>query len=227
MSVLAKRIVTRIARIGEVATDDPDLRLRKSMMVLCAFPFVFAGLAWGLMYAFLGEPLSGGIPFSYGIISLLSILHFAATRRYRFFRFSQLTLILLLPFLLMVSLGGFIDGSAVVLWAFICPIGALLFEEPRNAPRWFLAFLGLVVLSGFLQPLLTFSNDLSPAAIIFFFVDSNRRPAGLGHINYAPIAAALKEIGYDKYASAEAFPYPDPDAAAAQTMAAYNEYLKG
>jgi sugar phosphate isomerase/epimerase len=58
------------------------------------------------------------------------------------------------------------------------------------------------------------------------FVDSNRRPAGLGHMDYAPIAAALKEIGYDGYASVEAFPYPDPDAAAAQTIATYNEYLK-
>lgn len=58
------------------------------------------------------------------------------------------------------------------------------------------------------------------------FVDSNRRPAGLGHIDYEPIAAALKEIGYDGYASAEAFPYPDPDAAAAQTIESYNKYLK-
>lgn len=59
------------------------------------------------------------------------------------------------------------------------------------------------------------------------FVDSNRRPAGLGHLDFEPIAAALAEIGYDQYASAEAFPYPDPDAAAAQTIAAYNRYLKG
>ena len=58
------------------------------------------------------------------------------------------------------------------------------------------------------------------------FVDSNRRAAGWGHMDYAPIAAALKEIGYDKYASAEAFAYPDADAAAAQTIATYNEYFK-
>jgi sugar phosphate isomerase/epimerase len=58
------------------------------------------------------------------------------------------------------------------------------------------------------------------------FVDSNRRPAGCGHMDYGPIAAALKEIGYDRYASAEAFPYPDPDAAAVQTIKAFNEYLK-
>lgn len=50
------------------------------------------------------------------------------------------------------------------------------------------------------------------------FVDSNRRPAGMGHLDFAPIAAALVETGYDRFASAEAFPYPDPDAAAKQTI---------
>jgi len=58
------------------------------------------------------------------------------------------------------------------------------------------------------------------------FVDSNRRAAGMGHIDYGLIAAALKEIGYHQYVSAEAFPYPDPDAAAAQTIAVYNEYFR-
>jgi sugar phosphate isomerase/epimerase len=57
------------------------------------------------------------------------------------------------------------------------------------------------------------------------FVDSNRRPAGCGHMDYAPIAAALKEIGYDKYASAEAFPWPDSDAAAKATINAFNRHL--
>ena len=57
------------------------------------------------------------------------------------------------------------------------------------------------------------------------FVDSNRRPAGLGHMDYAPIAAALKDINYDGYASAEAFPYPDPLAAATQTIESYKKFL--
>ena len=59
------------------------------------------------------------------------------------------------------------------------------------------------------------------------FVDSNRRPAGCGHTDYAPIVAALREIGYDGYVSAEAFPYPDPDAAAAQTIKAYRQWFGG
>ena len=57
------------------------------------------------------------------------------------------------------------------------------------------------------------------------FVDSNRRPAGNGHMNYGPIVAALKEIGYQGYLSAEALPWPDSLAAAKQTIARYHELL--
>jgi sugar phosphate isomerase/epimerase len=58
------------------------------------------------------------------------------------------------------------------------------------------------------------------------FVDSNRRPAGLGHLDYPPIVRALKEIGYDRYASAEALPYPDSEAAARQTIQAFRQYFR-
>jgi sugar phosphate isomerase/epimerase len=57
------------------------------------------------------------------------------------------------------------------------------------------------------------------------FVDSNRRPAGLGHMDYTPIAAALKEIGYSGYLSAEAFAYPNPLEAARQTIATFRRYF--
>ncbi len=58
------------------------------------------------------------------------------------------------------------------------------------------------------------------------FVDSNRRPAGLGHIDFAPIAQALTDIGYAGYASAEAFAYPDPDAAAKQTIDVFRRHFR-
>ena len=160
----------RVARIGADPNDDDDVRLQKSLLVVCAIPFVVAGVAWGLVYIQFGEPLAGMIPLSYSVISLLSIFHFGLTRRYHFFRFSQLMLILLLPFFLMVTLGGFVNGSAVILWALICPLGALLFDERSHAPRWFLAFISLVVLSGFLQPYVGFANNLSSGMVIFFFV---------------------------------------------------------
>lgn len=167
---LTQRALTTIARIGSDPDDDDELRLRKSLLVVSAFPFTFAGFAWGVMYFLFHEPLAGTIPLFYGIFSLLSVLYFARTRQYALFRFSQLALILLLPFLLMAALGGFVNGSAVILWGLVSPLGALLFDEPRRALRWFLAFILLVVLSGVLQPYVSLRNHIPPALVIFFFV---------------------------------------------------------
>jgi sugar phosphate isomerase/epimerase len=55
------------------------------------------------------------------------------------------------------------------------------------------------------------------------FVDSNRRPAGLGHLDFVPIAEALEDISYQGFASAEALPYPDSAAAARQTIEAFRQ----
>ena len=53
------------------------------------------------------------------------------------------------------------------------------------------------------------------------FVDSNRQATGLGHMDFGPIAEALIETGYEGYASAEAFPIPDSETAAAKTIEAF------
>jgi guanylate cyclase len=163
-------ILAAIARVGADPQDSDDQRLQKALLVGGAIMFVVTGVLWGLLYIAFNEPLAGLIPLGYALISALSLGLFALTRRYRFFRFSQLLLILLLPWLLMIALGGFINSSAVVLWSLICPLGALLFDEPGSAPRWFLAYLALVVVSGFLQPYVRLTNNLSPTLVTLFFV---------------------------------------------------------
>jgi sugar phosphate isomerase/epimerase len=59
------------------------------------------------------------------------------------------------------------------------------------------------------------------------FVDSNRRPAGGGSLDFGPVVAALTQIGYNGYASAEALPWPDAEAAARQTMTMYKKLFQG
>jgi sugar phosphate isomerase/epimerase len=58
------------------------------------------------------------------------------------------------------------------------------------------------------------------------FVDSNRRAAGYGHMDYGPIVEALAAIGYAGYASAEAFPLPDSEAAAARTIESFRALFR-
>lgn len=78
---------------------------------------MITGVGWGIMYLAFGEVRAGIIPISYSVFSLFSIMLFAFTRKFQLFRFSQLLLILLLPAALMFALGGFVQGSAVILWA--------------------------------------------------------------------------------------------------------------
>lgn len=58
------------------------------------------------------------------------------------------------------------------------------------------------------------------------FVDSNRRPAGDGHINFVDVAATLKETNYRGYISAEALPWPDSRTAAQTTIHSFCRYFR-
>jgi sugar phosphate isomerase/epimerase len=53
------------------------------------------------------------------------------------------------------------------------------------------------------------------------FVDSNRRAAGAGHLDFAAIGSALRDIAYAGHLSAEALPLPTAQAAARLTLATF------
>jgi adenylate cyclase len=167
---LIEQTAPMVARIGVDPTDGDDVRLQKSSLVLGSIMFIVAGVLWGSLYFMFGVWAAGSIPFSYAVVSSISLIVFHLTRRYQFFVFSQLLLILFLPFLLMIALGGFVKSSGVILWSLICPLGALLFDTPRGALRWLAAYLGLVILSGFLELHPLVSSTLPPILVTIFFV---------------------------------------------------------
>lgn len=57
------------------------------------------------------------------------------------------------------------------------------------------------------------------------FVDSNRSACGLGHMDLAPIAEAVRAVNYDGYLSVEAFPLPNADVAAEKSIEAYRRHF--
>jgi class 3 adenylate cyclase len=161
----------RLVRIGALPTDSRDEALRKETLVLSASLITALATVWVVTYWALGLHLAAGIPLLYQVVSVINLLIFARTKRYRFFRTCELGLSLMLPFILQLSLGGFVPSSGVVLWSFTAPLGALLFSGRREAVRWFVAFLGLMALAGVLDPLLTNRTAEIPAPVaVAFFV---------------------------------------------------------
>ena len=77
---------------------------------------------------------------------------------------------LLLPFLVMLALGGFVNSSGVVLWSLTFPLGALVFAGRREAIRWFAVYIGLIAIGGGLDPFLPRDTNLPPLMVTSFFV---------------------------------------------------------
>jgi adenylate cyclase len=163
-------IFSKVVRIGALKNDTEEYRLQKSLLVVCAIPFLIAGIGWGTMYMLVGETLAGMIPLSYAIFSAGSIAYFGYTGKFNVFRFSQLLLILLLPFALMLALGGFVHGSVVILWGLLSPLGATLFYKQSTAPRWLIAYIFLVIVSYVLEIWLPTREHLTTEQIHLFFV---------------------------------------------------------
>lgn len=168
-----KRWFYRFAYAGCLETDTLQERVQKAIMVIVPASISFCCLFWSSSYFYFDKPVSAAIPGGYAVVSTLSILLFFKTKDYTFFRASQILLILCLPFLLQASLGGFRAGSAVQVWAMLAPVGALMFQGPRAANRWFIAYIALTVISGLLEERLAALVTPLPESIITFFFASN------------------------------------------------------
>jgi len=165
------RWLHRLVQVGALASDSGELRVRKAVLVLSSTLMASLSLVWVVTYASLGLWVSAAIPLGYQVASAASIYTFARTHHYLLFRRSQLCMSLLLPFALQYSLGGFEASSAVCLWAITSPLGALLFVGARQSIPWFVAFAGLVAISGAIDPALTTdAPDIPHGVVVTFFV---------------------------------------------------------
>ena len=152
-------LLWRVGAIGADPADSRELRDKKTLLVLTTLAVQPAGLMWGGLYWAYGEHLAALIPWSYTPASLLALLVFARTRSFSFMRAAQLTIILVLPALLMLALGGITPSSGVILWSLLAPVGAVVYDSPRRAWAWFAAFIALLAATVALAPLLRTSPE--------------------------------------------------------------------
>jgi adenylate cyclase len=164
-----KALITLIGRIGIDTSDSDETALRKRLaVVLCAGTLPLT-LLWSAIYLAIGAPVTAAIPGFYTAFTPINTAIFARTRNFRFYRFTQLFLILLLPWLVTLSLGGFKQSSVVIIWAALCPLGSLLVADLRSTSFWIVGFVVLLILSAALQPVLS-PTALPEPFVTWFFV---------------------------------------------------------
>lgn len=166
MGTPSRTLFTRLIDAGTRPDDPPAVRLQKTVLTLAAVVISVLTFYWVAMYLALGLRVSASIPFTYQILSVVGLIHLFRTKDVRVLRASQLTMMLLLPFVLQWSLGGFVSSSGVMLSAFLSPLGVILIGGLLQAGTWFGAYLGLTLVSGLIDPLLSPNAPAIPTWLI-------------------------------------------------------------
>src|SRR2546428_5566877 len=154
-----------VGRIGADPADADDVHMRKALISGVTLAVTPIAVLWTGFLAAYGELGAAAVPFSYAALTLLGLLIFAITRQYLFIIGLQLTLWLVLPFILSAALGGFAPSGAVFMWGLTAPLAAVALVGPRFAVNWLGGFLILLVGSALLQPRFDDANHLPPVAI--------------------------------------------------------------
>jgi signal transduction histidine kinase len=167
---LVGRLMSWIEELACDPADGEEQRIQKKLFTAAVLLMIPDSIAWAAVYLAFGEPGPAAIPFSYAVLTAFNLVYLARTRRYRHFRIVEQLSILVLPFSLQLALGGFVGSSAVIIWALIAPMLALLFGGLREAWWWFSAFAVAVTASAILEPTLRVTNELPNGLILIFFV---------------------------------------------------------
>ena len=168
-SRIAARLMTEAGRVGAEPTESGDATLQRRLLVIMSVGTLPLTALWSTIYFAAGAPLAAVAPAVYSVVTPLNTVLLYRTRNFGVYRFVQLLMTLVLPWMVTISLGGFKSSSAVIIWAALCPLVSLLVEDLHRTVLWIVGFVLLVIISAFLQPHLT-PAELPEALVTWYFV---------------------------------------------------------
>lgn len=124
-------------RFAPDPADNDETRLEKDAILLVAGSCCFFGTIWWLMYlAIFGWGLTAALPLLFVVIVGAALVVSHLTRNHLWAVYAQLLCILYITTFIQWSIGGLFDSGFVMVWAFLAPIGALIFFSPKHAAVW-------------------------------------------------------------------------------------------
>ncbi|MFA7350569.1 MAG: adenylate/guanylate cyclase domain-containing protein [Methylotenera sp.] len=146
-SILTREFWRRFSNPSSVA-------LGKSILSILVFAETLVSFFWIFTLSGLGDgyALIAAVPYFYLVISYVSLFIFYRSKRFEYFTFTQLVMLLVMPFFMQWAIGGFEASSGVAIWAILSPVGALMILGTRQSTPWFLLFVGLAFLSWKMNP---------------------------------------------------------------------------
>ena len=144
-----------------------DSTLSNAILAILVFAESIVCVFWIFTLSGLGEGYAtmALVPYIYIIFSYVSLLIFYRSKRFEYFTFTQLVMLLVMPFFMQWVIGGYEASSGIAIWAILSPIGALMILGTKQSTPWFALFLLLAALSWKLNYLFSGNSMPIPATI--------------------------------------------------------------
>jgi guanylate cyclase len=156
-------------------TDPGEEALGKTILSMLVFAESLVSIFWIYTISGLGEgyAIMAITPYVYLVFSYVSLFIFYRTQRYHYFIFTQLAMLLVMPFFLQWTIGGYQAASGVAIWAILSPIGALMILGTRKSTPWFFLFVLLAAFSWKFNHLFSSNTMPMPGEVkdIFFLMN--------------------------------------------------------
>ena len=140
--------MAKLPVITEETMDTQEDKLHKDLLIFACGFMNLAVVLWLALYWLMGLNFPANVPLGYQLISVASLVYYLKTKRFKPFRFVQLSLFLFSPFMMQWSIGSSVTSSGIMLWALLAPIGALVVSGWRESVPWFTAYIIMTVVSG-------------------------------------------------------------------------------
>lgn len=159
--MMTTRFTLKKAMQQNVITQGDEV-LGKTILSMLVLAESAVSIFWIFTISGLGEgyALMAVTPYVYLIFSYVSLFVFYRTQRYHYFIFTQLIMLLVMPFFLQWTIGGYQAAGGVAIWGILSPIGALMILGTRKSTPWFVLFVFLAMFSWMFNDL--FLGNLMP-----------------------------------------------------------------
>lgn len=119
-----------------------DSTLGKAILTILVFAESLVCIFWIYTLSGLGEgyAIMAAVPYIYIVFSYASLLIFYRSKKFEYFTFTQLVMLLVMPFFMQWAIGGYEASSGIAIWAILSPIGALMILGTRQSTPWFILF---------------------------------------------------------------------------------------
>ena len=123
------------------------IQSKETYMFLMGGIMSIGGLVWCALCLYFEIYLGGFIPFSYIILTATNLILYKSHNNFSLASSFQVSISLLLPFMMQWYLGGFLPSGAVMMWGILAVLGSLSFHSFKTSRFWIFVFLVLTVVS--------------------------------------------------------------------------------